>query len=44
MGHASPAITMSTYAHFIPTGDRSVADKLEAWRTAAPTVAELVGK
>jgi integrase len=44
MGHASPAITLSTYAHFVGQGDRSFVDKLEAWRTATPTVAELVGK
>jgi hypothetical protein len=43
MGHSSPAITLSVYAHFIPRGDRALADRLEAWRTAAP-VRELVGK
>jgi integrase len=44
MGHSSPAVTLSVYAHFIPSGDRALADRLEAWRTAAPTVSELVGK
>jgi integrase len=44
MGHATPAITLSAYAHFLPSGDRVLADRLEAWRTAAPGVTSHVGK
>jgi integrase len=44
MGHSTAAITLSVYAHFIPSGDRVLADRLEAWRTAPATVSELVGK
>ena len=32
-GHGSPAITLSFYAHWLPMGDRSLADRMEAWRT-----------
>jgi integrase len=44
MGHASPSITLSVYAHFLPSGDRVIADKLEAWRTQNAMVGELIGK
>jgi integrase len=45
MGHANPGITLAVYAHFLPSGDRVIADKLEAWRTRnSAAVADLVGK
>jgi len=37
MGHSSPAITLSVYAHFLPSGDQVIANELEAWR-AAPQI------
>jgi hypothetical protein len=30
LGHASPAITLSTYAHCFRTGDQAVADAIDA--------------
>jgi integrase len=33
LGHAKPTTTLAFYAHFIPRGDRALADRLEAWRT-----------
>jgi integrase len=41
MGHASPMVTLSVYAHFIPTGDHNIADDLEAWRRAPANGAEV---
>ena len=35
MGHTKPTTTLQHYAHFIPRGDRALADQLEAVRTAA---------
>jgi hypothetical protein len=34
LGHASPVTTMRWYAAWIPTGDRSLIDRLEAIRLA----------
>jgi integrase len=33
MGHSRPTTTLQFYAHFLPRGDRALADRLEAWRT-----------
>jgi site-specific recombinase XerD len=32
MGHAKPTTTLAHYAHFMPRGDRALADRLEAFR------------
>jgi len=34
LGHASSAVTLSTYAHFLSADSHGMADKLEQWRTA----------
>jgi integrase len=45
MGHTTPAVTLNVYAHFLPSGDRAIADRLEAWRTSPSiTSSSLVGK
>jgi integrase len=33
LGHAKPTMTLAAYAHYLPSGDRSAADRLEAVRT-----------
>jgi integrase len=33
MGHSKPTTTLQFYAHFLPSGDRALADRLEAWRS-----------
>jgi hypothetical protein len=33
LGHAKATTTLQHYAHYLPTGDRAVADRLEALRT-----------
>src|SRR5262249_13316067 len=33
LGHAKPTTTLAHYAHYVPRGDRSLADRLETWRT-----------
>jgi len=39
LGHATPAITLSTYSHFLPADSHGFADRLEQWRVAvAPGV------
>ena len=35
LGHSKPTTTLQHYAHYIPRGDRHLADQLEAARTAA---------
>jgi integrase len=35
MGHSKPTTTLAHYAHFIPRGDRALADQLQAAREAA---------
>jgi len=33
LGHSTPTTTLNHYAHWIPRGDRALADRLEALRT-----------
>ena len=35
LGHAKPTTTLTFYAHYLPCGDRALADQLEAARTGA---------
>jgi integrase len=41
LGHSKPTTTLQHYAHWIPSGDHGLADRLEAWR-AQQRKAELV--
>ena len=36
LGHAKPTMTLAAYSHWIPTGDRALAGRLEALRTSGP--------
>jgi integrase len=36
LGHSKPTTTLNHYAHWIPRGDRALADRLEALRTQVP--------
>jgi integrase len=41
LGHSKPTTTLQHYAHWIPSGDPGLAEKLEAWRAqASPKKAE----
>jgi integrase len=40
LGHSKPTTTLLHYAHWIPRGDRALADKLEALRTQAQAPAK----
>jgi hypothetical protein len=37
LGHASIQITVDTYAHWIPTADRTAVDRLDAIPTRNPS-------
>jgi integrase len=39
LGHAKPTTTLQHYAHWIPRGDRALADRLEALRTGGADAA-----
>ena len=39
LGHTKPMTTLTFYAHFLPRGDRALADQLEAVRSAVQTPA-----
>ena len=36
LGHASPQVTLSVYAHFLKADSHGIAEQLEAWRSARP--------
>ena len=38
MGHSKPTTTLQHYAHFLPRGDRALADRLEALRSGPQVV------
>ena len=38
MGHAKATTTLAHYAHFLPRGDRALADRLEALRSGPQVV------